>query len=105
MLPNMRPVPSVRWDTAHMDGENIIIHLAAHDPRLHILVLPREVLEDAVRASGGDLIRLAHGNRRAVEAASQSAWQRDDLREVFEVTGPRRNVQLWLTLEDFGTLH
>ena len=85
-----------------MDGENLIIHLAVQDPRLHIMVMPREVLEDATRTRDSDPIRVAHEHRRDVERAIEHAWGRDELREMVEVTGTGlRNVQLWVAREDF----
>lgn len=40
--------PAIDWETLHMEDDNVLLHLMAGDPRLHLLVIPRDVLEDAV---------------------------------------------------------
>jgi hypothetical protein len=94
--------PSLRWDTAHSDGENVVIHFEVNDPMLHILVVDRDVLEDALNVSGGDAVRHALNARETIEAAVTKAWSSERLDEMFEAAGPRRNVQLRLHREDFS---
>jgi hypothetical protein len=84
-----------------MDGKNVVVHLAVQDPRLHILVVPRDILDNATGTRGNDPVRLAYEHRRLVETAIGRAWQKNDLKEVVEITGPGHNLQLWLAREDF----
>lgn len=95
--------PAVDWDTLHMGGENVLLHLFANDPRLHLLVIPRDVLEDAVRSTNVDPLADARAHRDEINRAVVRAWHPDRLREMYEITGTGlRNVQLWLTREDFS---
>jgi len=94
--------PAVTWDTAHVDGENLIIHLDRNDPALHIVVIPREVIEDAAGTSDGPLAALDAAGEERVGRAIRRAWHRGKLRDMWEVGGQgRRNIQLWLTDDDF----
>lgn len=93
--------PSVLWDTAHVTGEDLIIHLDAGDPLLHIAIIDRDVLNDAFATSGSDLVGEAIAHRDAVEAAIARAWSPDRLREALEIGGEHRNMQLRLMREDF----
>lgn len=98
-----RAAPAIDWETLHMEGENVLLHLMADDPRLHLLVIPREVLEDAVRSINADPVADARAHRNEIDTAVVRAWHPDRLREMFEITGTGlRNVQLWLTREDFS---
>ncbi len=99
----LRAVPAVDWETLHLRGDNVLIHLMADDPRLHLLVIPCEVLEDAFRSSNVDTLADARAHKNEINTAVARAWQPDRMQEMFEVTGTgRRNVQLWLTRKDFS---
>lgn len=94
--------PAVKWDTAHVVGDNLIIHLDRNDPALHMAVISREVIEDATRTSDGPLAAFEAAGEERVGRAIRRAWYRGELRDTWEVGGQsRRNIQLWLTGDDF----
>jgi len=96
-----RPAPDVRWETAKFDGQNIVALLSVQDPRPHLLVLPPEAASGKIDLMAGDPVRLAKENQNVIRSAVGEAWQRNELREAFEIGGPGRNVQLCLTAADF----
>lgn len=93
--------PTLQWDTLHEDGGNLIIHTDVQGS-LHIIVLPREVLEDALQSLNEEPMALARANTAAIDDAVRHAWDPDRLRHMFEIGGPGRNVQLWLEPRDFS---
>jgi hypothetical protein len=97
------PAPKPIWKSAHAAGDNLIVHLDRTEPAVHIAVIPREVLEDVTRSSEGELNALELAGRERVGEAIEKAWARDDLKEAHEAMGSGlRNIQLWVTLDDFS---
>lgn len=95
--------PTILWDTTHSEGENLLIHLGTSDPILNLIVIPREVLSDALRTSDRDLVALALANRERIGTVFARAWDPDRVKDLFEITGTGlRNRQFWLELDDFG---
>ena len=93
--------PATLWDTARLEGQNVIINLAAHQLPEKLVIIPADVW---TRLWGNDAhaVNRAHANRAAIEKAINRGWNDDRCKEIMRVGHAGHIMQLWLDDADFG---
>lgn len=93
----------LNWSTLHDAGGNLSIEFSTGRPR-HIVVIPREVLDDGLRLSSGKTRDNTDKHSKEVEVAVENAFARGDWQELVRIDDGSKLHQLWITRQDFGVV-